>query len=65
MKNDETILEAFHRLHVTVNDFKSLGYKIQDEDFCVKFLMSLLGRFKMLIMMLQRDGERSLFGFGN
>jgi hypothetical protein len=56
MKNDETILEAFHRLQVTVNDLKSLGYKIQDEDFCVKFLMSLPGRFKMLIMMLQRDG---------
>jgi len=41
MKNDETILKVFHHLQVTVNDLKSLGYKIQDEDFCVKFLMSL------------------------
>jgi hypothetical protein len=63
MKEEETILEMFHRLQVIVNDLKSLGYKTQDQDFCHKFLLSLPRRFKMLprrfkmlIMMLQRDG---------
>jgi hypothetical protein len=56
MKEEETILEMFHRLQVIVNDLKSLGDKTQDQDFCHKFLLSLPRRFKMLIMMLQRDG---------
>jgi hypothetical protein len=56
MKEEETILEMFHRLQVIVNDLKSLGHKTQDQDFCHKFLLSLPRRFKMLIMMLQRDG---------
>jgi hypothetical protein len=38
-----------------VNDLKTLGHKTKDEDFCHKFLMTLPKRFKMLIMMLQRD----------
>jgi hypothetical protein len=56
MKEEETILEIFHRLQVIVNDLKSLGHKTQDQDFCHKFLLSLPRRFKILIMMLQRDG---------
>jgi hypothetical protein len=56
MKEEETILEMFHRLQVIVNDLKSLGHKTQDQDFWHKFLLSLPRRFKMLIMMLQRDG---------
>jgi hypothetical protein len=56
MKEEETILEMFHRLQVIVNDLKSLGHKTQDQDFCHKFLLSLPRRFKILIMMLQRDG---------
>jgi hypothetical protein len=55
MKEEETILEMFHRLQVIVNDLKSLGHKTQDQDFCHKFLLSLPKRFKMLIMMLQKD----------
>jgi hypothetical protein len=56
MKEDETILEMFHRLQVIVNDLKGLGHKTQDQDFCHKFLLSLPRRFKMLIILLQRDG---------
>jgi hypothetical protein len=56
MKEEETILEMFYRLQVIVNDLKSLGHKTQDQDFCHKFLLSLPIRFKMLTMMLQRDG---------
>jgi hypothetical protein len=52
MKEEETILEMFHRLQVIVNDLKSLGHKTQDQDFCHKFLLSLPRKFKMLIMML-------------
>jgi hypothetical protein len=52
MKEEETILEMFHKLQVIMNDLKSLGHKTQDQDFCNKFLLSLLRRFKMLIMML-------------
>ena len=55
-KDDETIIEMFYRLQVIVNDLKTLGHKTKDEDFCHKFLMTLPKRFKMLIMMLQRDG---------
>jgi hypothetical protein len=32
MKNDESILEMFHRLHVIVDDLKALGEKINDND---------------------------------
>jgi hypothetical protein len=60
MKEEETILEMFHRLQVIVNDLKSLGHKTQDQDFCHKFLLSLPRKFKMLIMMLQRDGLETM-----
>jgi hypothetical protein len=33
VKDDESILEMFYRLQVIVNDFKSLGEKVKDEDF--------------------------------
>jgi hypothetical protein len=33
MKDDESIPEMFYRLQVIVNDLKSLGEKVKDEDF--------------------------------
>jgi hypothetical protein len=33
MKDDESILEMFYRLQVIINDIKSLGEKVKDEDF--------------------------------
>ena len=41
MKDDESIPEMFHRLQVIVNDLKSLGEKMQDEDFTNRFLSCL------------------------
>jgi hypothetical protein len=41
MKDDKSILEMFYRLQVIINDLKSLGEKVKDEDFSHKFLMCL------------------------
>ena len=41
MKNDESVLEMFHRLQVIVNDFKALGEEVKDNDFSHKFLRCL------------------------
>jgi hypothetical protein len=48
MKDDESIPEMFYRLQVIINDLKSLGEKVKDEDFSHKFLMCLPKRFKTL-----------------
>jgi hypothetical protein len=48
MKDDESILEMFHRLQLIVNDLKSLGEKVKDEDFSHKFLTCLPKKFKIL-----------------
>ena len=50
MKDDESILEMFHRLQVIVNDLKALGEKIKDEDISHRFLMCLPPRHEMLRM---------------
>jgi hypothetical protein len=47
-KDDKSILEMFYRLQVIVNDLKSLGEKVKDEDFSHKFLMCLPKKFKTL-----------------
>jgi hypothetical protein len=44
MKDDESILEMFYRLQVIINNLKSLGEKVKDEDFSHKFLMCLILR---------------------
>jgi hypothetical protein len=56
MKDDESILEMFYRLQVIVNDLKSLGEKVKDEDFSHKFLMCLLKKFKTLRTIIFRGG---------
>jgi hypothetical protein len=48
MKDDESILELFHRLQVIVNDLKALGEKINDDDVSHQFLMCLPLRFETL-----------------
>ena len=48
MKDDESIPEMFHRLQVIVNDLKSLGEKIKDDDVSHRFLMCLPPRFETL-----------------
>ena len=45
MKDDESILEMFHRLQVIINDLKILGEKINDDDVSHRFLMCLPPRF--------------------
>ena len=40
MKDDESISEMFHRMHVIVNDFKSLGEKVQYDDLSSFFDVS-------------------------
>jgi cytochrome oxidase Cu insertion factor (SCO1/SenC/PrrC family) len=56
MKDDESIPEIFYRLQVIVNDLKSLGEKVKDEDFSHKFLMCLPKKFKTLRIIIFRGG---------
>ena len=39
MKDDENILEMFHRLQVIMNDLKTLGEKINDDDVSYRFFV--------------------------
>jgi hypothetical protein len=56
MKEDESIPEMFYRLQVIINDLKSLGEKVKDEDFSHKFLMCLLKKFMTLRTIIFRGG---------
>ena len=60
MKEDESILEMFHRLQVTVNDLKALGEKIKDDDVSHQFLMCLPPRFEMLRLLIIRGGLKEI-----
>jgi hypothetical protein len=60
MKDDESILEMFYRLQVVINDLKSLGEKVKDEDFSHKFLMCLPKKFKTLRTIIFRGGLTSV-----
>ena len=54
MKEDESILEMFHRLQVIVNNLKALEEKIKNDDVSYWFLMCLPPRFEMLRMLIIR-----------
>jgi hypothetical protein len=54
MKDGESISEMFHRLQVIVNDLKSLGEKINNDDVSHWFLMCLPPRFKTLRLIIIR-----------
>jgi hypothetical protein len=56
MKEDESVLDIFHRMEVLVNDLKELGEKVEDKDFSNKFLRCFPARFGMLITLLVRIG---------
>ena len=60
MKEDESILEMFHRLQVIVNDLKALGEKINDDDVSHRFLMCLPPRFDTLRLIIIRGGLKQL-----
>jgi hypothetical protein len=60
MKDDNSILEMFYRLQVIINDLKSLGEKVKDEDFSHKFLMCLPKKFKTLRTIIFRGGLTSV-----
>ena len=60
MKDNESILEMFHRLQVIVNDLKALGEKINNDDVSHWFLMCLPPRFEMLRMLIIRGGLKQL-----
>jgi hypothetical protein len=60
MKDDESIPEMFYRLQVIINDIKSLGEKVKDEDFSHKFLMCLPKRFKTLRTIIFRGGLKDV-----
>jgi hypothetical protein len=55
MKDDESILEMFYRLQLIVNELKSLGEKVKDEDISHKFLMCLPKKFKTLRTIIFRE----------
>ena len=54
MKEDESVLNMFHRMEVIVNDLKALGEEVKDKDFSHKFLECLPIRFGMLVTLLVR-----------
>ena len=60
MKDDESISEMFHRMKVIVNDLKSLGEKVQDDDFSHRFLMCLSPRFETLRLIIIRGGLKDI-----
>ena len=60
IKDDESITEMFYSLQVIINDLKSLGEKVKDENFSHKFLMCLLKRFKTLRTIIFRGGLKDV-----
>jgi hypothetical protein len=51
----------FYRLQVIINDLKSLGEKVKDEDFSHNFFMCLPRRFKILRTIIFRGGLKDVF----
>jgi hypothetical protein len=60
MKDDESISEMFYILQVIINDLKSLGEKVQDDDFSHQFLMCLPPRFETLRLIIIRGGLKDI-----
>jgi hypothetical protein len=56
MKDDESILEMFHRLQVIFNNLKALSEKINDDDLSHWFLICLPPRFETLRLIIIRGG---------
>jgi hypothetical protein len=60
IKDDESILEMFHRLQVIINDLKALGEKINDDDVSHRFWMCLPLRFVTLRLIIIRGGLKDI-----
>ena len=60
MKDDESIPEMFYRLQVIINDLKSLGEKVKNEDFSHKLLICLPNRFEILRTIIFRGGLKDV-----
>jgi hypothetical protein len=60
IKDDESILEMFHRLQVIFNDLKTLGEKINDDDVSHRILMCLPSRFETLRLLIIRGGLKEM-----
>jgi hypothetical protein len=60
IKDDESILEVFHRLQVIINDLKTLGEKINDDDVSHRFLICLPPRFETLRLLIIRGGLKEM-----
>ena len=60
MKNDESIPVMFHRLQVIVNNLKTLGEKINDDEVSHRLLMCLTPRFEMLRLIIIRGGLKEI-----
>jgi len=60
MKDDESILEMFHRLQVIINDLKALGEKINDDDVSHQLLMCLPPRLETLRLIIIRGGLKDI-----
>jgi hypothetical protein len=60
IKDDGSILKMFHRLQVIVNDLKSLGEKINDDNVSHRFLMCLPPRFETLRLIIIRGGLKDI-----
>jgi hypothetical protein len=60
MKNDESIPEMFYRLQIIVNDFKSLGEDVKDNDFS-----QILDEPSQEVCYLEEDDPKRGFGQGD
>ena len=56
IKDDASIPEMFYSLQSIVNDLKSLGEKLEDQDLSHRFLRFLPPRFDTLVTIPMRDG---------
>lgn len=57
MMEGESVAKMFHRINMIVNGLKSLGYKVDDEDFSHKFLRSLPPpRFSTIVTIIVKGG---------
>ena len=56
MQEGESIPEMFYSLQSIVNDLKSLGEKLEDQDLSHRFLRFLPPRFDTLVTIPMRDG---------
>ena len=55
MKEDESVLDMFHRMEVLVNDLKALGEKVEDKDFSHKLFGTQMAFFSHKFLVDKSD----------